>query len=104
MSTPEIRTAIDATLNDLRERVDALDHDEIDTETGDGKLVIELGAVKLIVSRQSAADQIWLAEPEGGWHFDYRDGSWIDHKRGVELMASIEELLRKHLGEPVKIV
>ena len=104
MGHQEIRTIIDDTLHDLVERVEALDRDEIDLELGDGKVVLEFDdGVKLIVSRQSAADQIWLAEPNGGWHYDWRDGRWIDGKRGVELFASLAELIGAKLGESVRL-
>jgi len=35
-------------------------------------LEAEKGGTKLILSRQPATGQIWLAEPGGGWHFDLR--------------------------------
>lgn len=104
MADSTITDIINRTLEDLLRRFDDLNLDEIDTERGDGKLVVELeSGVKLIVSRQSAADQIWLAEPNGGWHYDYRDGAWIDAKRGVELIASLEALLTQHLGRLIRL-
>jgi len=104
MGNNNIAAIIDGTLNDLFDRLDRLDHDDIDLEMSDGKLVIEFGdGIKYIVNRQSAADQIWLAEPQGGWHFDYRDGRWIDDKRGVELIASLDELISAKLGEEIAL-
>ncbi len=104
MGNNNIAAIIDRTLNDLFDRLDRLDHDDIDLEMSDGKLVIEFGdGIKYIVNRQSAADQIWLAEPQGGWHFDYRDGQWIDDKRGVELIASLDELMSAKLGEEIAL-
>ena len=104
MATIEIERIIDRTLNDIFHSLDRLDHDDIDMEMSDGKLVIEFDdGVKLIVSRQGAADQIWLAEPQGGWHYDYRDNEWIDTKRGRELMETLEELISAKIGEPVSL-
>lgn len=104
MSDLSIARVIDSTLSDLYESLDRLDHDAIDLEMGDGKLQIEFDdGVKLIVSRQSAADQIWLAEPEGGWHYSLRDGRWIDDKRGVDLVTSLEELITARVGEAVSL-
>ena len=52
----------DSTLHALVERLDELDLDEVDAELGDGRLVIEIeGSTPLIVSRQSATRQLWLA-------------------------------------------
>ena len=104
MGEQNIAQIIDRTLDDIFHRIDALDHDEIDLEIGDGKIVVSFDDnTKYIVSRQSAADQIWLAEPGGGWHYDYRAGRWIDTKRGAELIATIEELMSGKLGETVKL-
>jgi CyaY protein len=104
MGTTGIAAIIDNTLNDIFDRLDGLDRDEIDLEMSDGKLVIEFtDGIKYIVNRQSAADQIWLAEPRGGWHYDYRDGRWIDDKRGVELIESIEALMSDKLGETITL-
>jgi CyaY protein len=95
---------IDRTLEALAERFDALDHDRLDVDIADGKLTIEFedGTV-LIVNRQGAASQIWLAEPGGGWHFDWDGESWRCGKRGVELVANLEELISSRLGEPISL-
>jgi len=47
--------------------------------------------------------QLWLAEPDGGWHFDLKNGLWIDDKRGLELTAAIEKALGDALGMPVNL-
>ncbi|MEO5930792.1 MAG: iron donor protein CyaY [Candidatus Kapaibacterium sp.] len=104
MSNSDVIKAIDATLKDILTKLDALELDEFDLEFSDGKLVVEFtDGVKLIVNRQSAADQIWLAEPRGGWHYDYRDGQWIDDKRGVELKGTLAELIGEKIGRPIEL-
>jgi CyaY protein len=104
VANPETEKIIDRTLNAIFHSLDRLDHDEIDMEMSDGKLVIEFDdGIKLIVSRQGAADQIWLAEPKGGWHYDYRNGEWVDTKRGMELMRTLEGLIGEKIGEPVRL-
>jgi CyaY protein len=96
--------AIDRMLEQIGEAVEALQHQEVDVELASGKLTVDCGnGVKLIVSRQSATGQIWLAEPGGGWHFDLKDGAWLDDKRGVELVGEIERLLSEQLGMAVDL-
>ena len=99
-----ISRQIDTTMKELFHNVDMLDRDEIDMEMSDGKFVLEFDdGVKIIVSRQSAADQIWLAEPAGGWHYSWRDGEWIDDKRGTTLVSDLESLISGKIGEPVSL-
>ena len=106
-----LERAIDRMLEQLGEAVELLHHDEVEVELAPGLLTIDVGDVdespaehtRLIVSRQSATGQLWLAEPGGGWHFDLKDGLWIDDKRGIELTAAIEMVLSEALGMPVKL-
>lgn len=104
MSAPDIEQRIETTLARLAARVEALGRDELEVESVPGRLDLEFeDGTRLILSRQSATGQIWLAEPQGGWHFDERDGRWICDKRGVELVAELERLLGRQLGEPVSL-
>ena len=104
MTAPGIEQRIEATLERLAARVEALERDELEVERVPGRLDVEFeDGTKLILSRQSATGQIWLAEPQGGWHFDLRDGRWIDDKRGVDLESALEQLLAAKLGAPVSL-
>lgn len=99
-----VQQQIDATLDALVRRLDEADHDAFDVDTADGKVTLEFedGTV-YIVNRQGAADQIWVAEPGGGWHFDWDGTRWVCDKRGVELLESLEALLAAKLGEPLPL-
>ena len=100
----KVERAIDRMLEQIGEAIEVLDHDALDLELVPGMLSIETDdGTRVVLSRQSATNQIWLAEPGGGWHFDLKDGLWIDDKRGVELVAEVERVLSEHLGMPVKV-
>ena len=104
MSAPDSDRRIETTLARLAARVEALGRDELEVESVPGRLDLEFeDGTKLILSRQAATGQIWLAEPQGGWRFDERDGRWICDKRGVELVADLERLLSARLGETVRL-
>lgn len=99
----DMASQINATLLDMMKRIDALKVD-VEAERGDGKLVIEFtDGSKVILSRQSATGQIWLAEPGGGWHYDWRDGQWRCSKRGITLDATVASLMSAKLGEEITL-
>ena len=104
MTDQDTLKQIDATLDALLERFDELDHEGFDADAAEGKLVIEFeGGEQLILSRQSAANQIWMAEPGGGWHFDWNGKLWMCDKRGLELIQTIEDLITARIGEPIDL-
>lgn len=104
MAAPDSEQRIEATLKRLAAKVEALGRDELEVERVPGRLDLEFeDGTKLILSRQSATGQIWLAEPQGGWRFDERDGRWICDKRGVDLVTALERLLSGKLGAPVSL-
>ncbi|MCB9898833.1 MAG: iron donor protein CyaY [Planctomycetes bacterium] len=104
MADPAVSKAIHTTLTGLVEQLDAHERDEFDVIASDGKVDIAFeSGLRFIVNRQGAADQIWLAEPRGGWHFDLREGRWIDDKRGVELFEELSRLLTAQLGEEFRL-
>ena len=99
-----LERAIDRMLEQIGEAVEALQHDELDVELMPGKLTIDCGnGTRIVLSRQSATGQIWLAEPGGGWHFDLKDGRWICDKRGVGLIDALEKVLAEQLAQPVDL-
>lgn len=101
MDDQEFQLAADKTLEALARRLDHVDHDELDFSQGDGTLIIEFedDGVRYTVNRHRPARQIWLAEPGGGWHFDFKGGEWLCDKRGVSLSRALEDLLRPRCGE-----
>ena len=105
MNDPEIGKRIESTLERLGRRVEDLDRDDVEVEIVPGKVDIEMpDGKRLILSRQSATNQIWLAEPGGGWRFDLHGEQWLCDKRGVELHANLQALLSAHCGTPISLV
>ena len=95
---------IDATMEFLMRRFDELDHEGFDVDAADGKITIEFeNGDCFILTRQSAASQIWMAEPSGGWHFDWNGSCWMCDKRNVELIQTLEDLIAVQVGEPVNL-
>jgi CyaY protein len=100
----DLSREIEKTLDSIQRRVDGLGLDDLEVDAGPGRLDVTcLDGARIILSRQSATNQIWLAEPGGGWHFDARGGRWVCDKRGVDLMATLELLLTTHCGVPIRL-
>lgn len=94
----------------LDEVLDRLSQNEalsdLDFDLIDGVLKIEFddGGV-LILNRQEAAGQLWLASPEGPAHFSYDAGAgaWLDDKDGGELFATLSRILSRQTGSAISL-
>ena len=97
MGSDDMSRQIEQTLDAIQRRIDALDVEDLELDSGPGRLDITCpDGARVILSRQAPTGQIWLAEPGGGWHFDQAEGRWLCDKRGVELLATLEALLGAH--------
>jgi CyaY protein len=104
MKESDFLIACDDFFRRMEDRIDRLGREDIDLNAGDGKLSIDMeDGTKFILSRQRAVSQIWLAEPNGGWHYSAKDGRWICDKRGSDLVKDLEALLSGKLGQPVSL-
>ena len=104
MELKDYQILVDKTLKKLADAVDEMDRDDLDLNEGAGKLVIETDdGTPFIINRQSAAMQIWLAEPGGGWHFNHSNGQWLCDKRGISLFEAVEQALSKKFSAEIKL-
>jgi len=104
MDDKEFVTQSDACLVKVARWLEDLDPDEVDYSTGDGIVTVEFpDGTKFILSRQSAARQIWLAAGAHGWHYDFdaSNGRWVDDKEGQDLLSRLAEAISDKLGHPV---
>lgn len=77
---------------------------DIDFEAAGGLLTLEFGdGSKIIISKQGAAGQIWVAARSGGFHYGFIDGRWINGQSGGELMSELSRLVREQSGEAVEL-
>lgn len=85
-----------------------LEHDALDVDlAGD---VLTLGfddGAEYIINAHSAASQIWMAAGTTAWHFDCVQAdagpTWIAHKTGDELMATVAREVGVKLGVRVEL-
>ena len=102
MSLTEARfhDLVDATQENLEDIFGDCDLD-VDVENSAGILTVKFENGKaLIFSRQAPVLQLWLAAPNGGFHFDYDEkrSSWKCDKSDELLSEMVHRLTKEHAG------
>ena len=67
-----------------------------------GVLEIEfVDGSKMIINRQSALRELWVAAESGGFHFQYDGARWVDTRDGGELFAALSRMVGAQAGGAV---
>lgn len=99
MNESEFLRASSTTLDQIARAIDSSGLDIECGFKGDGVLEIETDqGTKVIVNRQTAAREVWVAGARGGFHFRDNAGIWRDTRDG----ASLQERLSELLGAPIE--
>ncbi len=81
---------------------------DIDYDEVGGVLTLEFeNGGKIIFSKQAAMNQLWMAAPSGGFHFDYDEETqrWrCDSGDREEMAAMLSRLASELAGETVTLV
>jgi CyaY protein len=95
------------TLEALLERMSEIDAlTDLDMDIIDGVLTLEFDdGGKLILNRQEAANQIWLASPEGPAHFGYDADrkAWLNDRTAESLTDTLNRVLSEGCGEQIRL-
>ena len=104
MNESEFTQIADQLMIDIEEAVDASGAD-IDYEGNNGVLTLtmEANGSVVIVSRQTAVAQIWVAARSGGFHFVWEDGCWVCTTTGETLQQLMVRVCTEQAGEPVEL-
>jgi CyaY protein len=105
MSDAEFHQRVIDTLRRIEHVVETSGAD-IDFENAGEILTLDFAnGTKIIVNKQGAARQIWVAAKSGGFHygFDAATGQWRNDQSGAELFAELSRLASEQAGEEVKI-
>lgn len=77
---------------------------DIDYEGTGGILTLEFeNGSKIIINKQGAAKQIWVAAKSGGYHYGFVDGRWINDQGGGELMDELSRFIREQSGQEIDL-
>jgi CyaY protein len=104
MQDSDYQRLADAAMGRLEAALDAADGDFDHELVAGGVLEIEgADGSKIIVNKQSAAQEIWVAARSGGFHYRWDGQAWRDTRGGEELFAALERLLGEQSGAPVRL-
>ena len=93
---------VDGTLAAIEQALEASGVDADAQTKGAGVLEIEFAnGSKMIVNRQVAARELWVAARSGGFHFRHDGRLWRDTRDGTELAATLSRLVSAQAETPV---
>ena len=101
MTESEFNDVIDDIIISIEEQLDDLDT-KVDYETSSGILTLIMpNNSQIIINRQSANLQLWMAAKSGGYHFIYDENQqqWIDTRSQTTFTDSLNRCLIEQSGE-----
>lgn len=105
MNETEFENAVRTTLDRIEQAIEASGAD-IEFENAGEILELEFAnRSKIIINKQGAAQQIWVAAKSGGFHYSYDDkaSAWRNDQSGAELFSELTRLVSEQAGEKVKL-
>ena len=78
-----------------------LEHTEgdIDFEMAGGNVLeIDCSGSKIIINRQAAMHEMWVAARSGGFHYRWQEGAWRNTRDGSELISSLAGMIHAQCG------
>lgn len=102
MSEANYSEIVDALMLSVEESIDDSGAD-LDYENSGGMLTItcENNGSQVILSRQPAVQEVWLAAKSGGFHFRLEGNTWVNTQTGEPLAAMLGAALTEQCGESV---
>ena len=106
MTESEFNDVIDDILIHIEEQLDDLETD-IDYETSSGILTLIMpNSSQIIINRQSANLQLWMAARSGGYHFSFDENQqqWLDTRSQESFPDSLNRCLKEQSDEDFSLV
>lgn len=102
MTESEYTRLAEETLRKLEHAIEQVDCD-FDYELSEGGILqIEFAnASVIVVNKQAAAQEIWVAAKSGGFHFRWDGQAWQDTRSGEELFAALSRFASEQSGQAV---
>jgi CyaY protein len=90
MTEIEFRQAAEAVFGQIEQLLDAAD---VDYTPSEAVLEIDCENSTLVLTAHRPNRELWLAAPQGGFHFRPMDGKWLDTRSGAEFFAEFARLM-----------
>lgn len=104
MTDSEFEALADAALAQIERALEASGVDADVQTKGTGMLEIEFeDGSKMVLNRQGAVRELWVAARSGGFHYRHDGRNWRDTRDGRELFAALSELVSAQAGCPVAL-
>jgi len=99
MTETEFIQLTDETFRQIESALENADGD-VDFELAAGNVLeIDCGAGgKIIVNRQAAMHEMWVAAKSGGFHYQWTDHAWRNSRDGSEMFASLARMIEQQGG------
>ncbi|MDP8078505.1 iron donor protein CyaY [Phocoenobacter skyensis] len=99
MDTVEFHQRVEQTWHTIEEQLEEQDCD-VDFEIHGAVMeIIFADDSRIVINKQEAMSELWLASQLGGFHFKYQNNDWVD-RDGLTLWHYLEQAVAKH-GETV---
>lgn len=115
MSTPfeptplgdsEYRTITSALLSRIEATLDRwLQDDVVDIDTQRTGGLLELGfpnGSKIVINTQPPLHELWMAARQGGYHYKFSSGRWLDTRDGGEFLAALSACASQQAGKTLR--
>ena len=101
MSEPDFNTRYENTLIAIEDAIEESGAD-IDYETVNDILTLTCpDGSAIIITRQSATSQLWVAAKSGGFHFDLSGSDWICDSDGETLTDKLSSICHQQAGASI---
>jgi CyaY protein len=82
-----------------------LQDDLVDIDTHRTGGLLELGfpnGSKIVINTQPPLHELWMAARQGGYHYKYSNGHWLDTRDGGEFLAALSARASEQAGKALR--
>lgn len=102
MTDSEYAQLTEALFRQLEEDLEAADLDYELAAGGILEIEFDDGSM-IVINRQPAMHEIWVAAKSGGFHYRWQDGVWRDSRSGDELYAALSAMASGQAGRAIAL-